>query len=78
MKNPCPRLWLADIQEQTKHLTSLTNNLITLSRMEEERTRLQMIDFPTSVFSSYEKRSGECAVLKTGLCLHESYSIRSK
>lgn len=46
MKNPCPGLWLADIQEQTKHLTSLTNNLITLSRMEEERTRLQMIDFP--------------------------------
>lgn len=40
--------WLADIQEQTKHLTSLTNNLITLSRMEEERTRLQMIDFPFS------------------------------
>lgn len=26
----------------------LTNNLITLSRMEEERTRLQMIDFPFS------------------------------
>ena len=40
--------WLTDIQEQTKHLTSLTNNLITLSRMEEERTRLQMIDFPFS------------------------------
>ncbi|MFR0789686.1 MAG: sensor histidine kinase [Lachnospiraceae bacterium] len=48
MKNPCPGLWLADIQEQTKHLTSLSNNLITLSRMEEERTRLQMIDFPFS------------------------------
>ena len=48
MKNPCPGLWLADIQEQTKHLTSLTNNLITLSRMEEELTRLQMIDFPFS------------------------------
>ena len=48
MKNPCPGLWLPDIQEQTKHLTSLTNNLITLSRMEEERTRLQMIDFPFS------------------------------
>ena len=48
MKNPCPGLWLADIQEQTKHLTSLTNNLITLSRLEEERTRLQMIDFPFS------------------------------
>lgn len=40
--------WLTDIQEQTRHLTSLTNNLITLSRMEEERTRLQMIDFPFS------------------------------
>lgn len=48
MKNPCPGLWLPDIQEQTKHLTFLTNNLITLSRMEEERTRLQMIDFPFS------------------------------
>lgn len=47
-ENPCPGLWLPDIQEQTKHLTFLTNNLITLSRMEEERTRLQMIDFPFS------------------------------
>ena len=33
---------------------------------------------PTSVFGSDEKRSGECTVLKTGLCLHESHSARSK
>lgn len=37
--------WISDIQNQTKRLTDLTNNLILLSRMEEEQTRLQIIEF---------------------------------
>ena len=40
--------WLSDIQNQTKRLTDLTNNLILLSRMEEEQPQSQMIEFPLS------------------------------
>lgn len=40
--------WIRDIQVQTKRLTDLTNDLIYLSRMEEEQHKLQMIDFPIS------------------------------
>lgn len=40
--------WVTDIQSQTKRLTELTNSLILLSRMEEQQTRSQMIEFPLS------------------------------
>lgn len=40
--------WLQDIQKQAKRLTSLTNDLIYLSRMEENQNQVQMIDFPFS------------------------------
>ena len=40
--------WLSDIQNQTKRLADLTNNLILLARMEEEQPRLQVIEFPLS------------------------------
>ena len=40
--------WLADIKGQVTRLTGLTNDLIYLSRMDEERPRLQCIGFPLS------------------------------
>jgi two-component system sensor histidine kinase CiaH len=40
--------WLTDIRRQTQRLTGLTNDLIYLSRMEEERPQLQWIEFPIS------------------------------
>lgn len=40
--------WLSDIQQQTKRLADLTNNLILLARMEEEQPRIQAIEFPLS------------------------------
>ncbi|WP_432628416.1 sensor histidine kinase [Brotaphodocola sp.] len=40
--------WLQDIRQQTKRLTSLTNDLIYLSRMEEAQNQIQMIEFPFS------------------------------
>ncbi len=40
--------FLEDIQLQTKRLTSLTNNLVLLARMEEAGNSMQMIDFPVS------------------------------
>lgn len=40
--------WLADIRRQAQRLTGLTNDLIYLSRMEEEHPKLQPIEFPIS------------------------------
>lgn len=40
--------WLTDIRHQTERLTDLTNDLIYLSRMEEEQPPLQVIEFPIS------------------------------
>lgn len=39
---------LSDIQQQTKRLTTLTNDLVYLSRMEETRETMNMIEFPVS------------------------------
>lgn len=41
------REWLTDVRRQTRRLADLTNELISLSRM-EEGARLSMIDFPIS------------------------------
>ena len=40
--------WIDDIRRQTQRLSSLTNDLIFLSRMEESDVGLAMIDFPFS------------------------------
>lgn len=40
--------WISDIRRQAQRLTGLTNDLIYLSRMEEEQPELQFIDFPLS------------------------------
>lgn len=40
--------WLEDIQKQTQRLTSLTNDLVMLSKMEESESSMQMMDFPFS------------------------------
>ncbi len=40
--------WIDDIRLQTKRLTSLTNDLIFLSRMDEENMQVQRLDFPVS------------------------------
>lgn len=40
--------WLKDIRKQTVKLKELTNNLIYLSRMEENQENIVMIDFPIS------------------------------
>ncbi len=40
--------WLDDIQKQIKRLSGLTNDLVYLSRMEEEEKEIQMLEFPFS------------------------------
>lgn len=40
--------WLLDIRKQTKRLSELIQELVFLSRMEEQENHFQMIDFPIS------------------------------
>ena len=40
--------WLSDINIQTKRLADLTNDLIYLSKMEEENKKMETIEFPFS------------------------------
>lgn len=40
--------WLKDIHTQVERLTGLTNDLITLSRMDEEQPCVQSVEFPVS------------------------------
>ena len=40
--------WLADIKKQVRRMTTLTNDLICLTRMEEEDNTAAMIEFPLS------------------------------
>lgn len=40
--------WLSDIQSQSRRLADLTNDLIILSRMEENRREITAVDFPFS------------------------------
>lgn len=40
--------WLRDICKQTKRMAALTNDLLTLSRMDENRQQFTMLDFPIS------------------------------
>lgn len=40
--------WITDIHKQTERLAELTNELITLAKMEESDKQLQMVDFPFS------------------------------
>lgn len=40
--------WINDIQEQSRRLAALTNDLILLSRLEEDNTQMQLLDFPIS------------------------------
>lgn len=40
--------WLADISRQTRRMAALTNDLLTLSRMDENRQQFTRIDFPVS------------------------------
>lgn len=40
--------WLTDIKKQVRRMTSLTNDLICLARMEESGNQAEMIEFPLS------------------------------
>ena len=64
--------WLIDIRRQTQRLTSLTADLIYLSRMEEEQPRLSPIEFPLS--DAVEEIAQSFAALATSQ--GKAFSIR--
>lgn len=49
--------WITDIKSQTRRLTALTNDLILLSRMEEEKTPVCAVEFPISDLAEETARS---------------------
>ncbi len=61
--------WLEDIRQQTERLTSLTNDLILLSRMEEKDNRLQMIELPLSELVEEVLHSFQALALTQGKTL---------
>ncbi len=61
--------WLEDIRQQTERLTSLTNDLILLSRMEEKDNRLQMIELPLSELVEEGLHSFQALALTQGKTL---------
>lgn len=49
--------WIDDVRAQTKRLAKLTNDLVYLSKMDEENRRLSRIDFPLSDIVTEEAQS---------------------
>ena len=64
--------WLQDIRSQVTRLASLTNDLIYLSRMEEQQHQLQTIDLPFSELVEETARSFQTLAKTQG----KEYSIR--
>lgn len=58
--------WLADIRRQTRRLSDLTEDLIYLSRMEEERPPIQPIEFPLSDVAEEMAQSFQAASRQQG------------
>lgn len=62
--------WLTDIRRQARRLTGLTQDLIYLSRMEEEQPKLQRIAFPLSDVVEEMALSFQAPAKSQGKALH--------
>ena len=67
--------WLQDIQAQTARLAALTNNLISLSKMEEEDNRAPMIEFPLSDAIRETAESFQALAKARGIAVNASASV---
>lgn len=63
--------WLRDIQLQIKRLTALTNDLIYLSKMEEDQGHLQMTDFSLSDLTDELVQSFQALAKARGQSVHQ-------
>lgn len=62
--------WLQDIRRQTKRMAVLTNDMLTLSRMDENRTPLLMIEFPISDIVEETVSSFQAPAWNRGKTIH--------
>lgn len=58
--------WLQDIQQQTKRLSALTNDLVYLSRMEEDPDRLPFLPLPFSDLVGETAQSFQAMAMRQG------------
>ena len=66
--------WLADIKKQAENLTTMTNNLVTLARMDERNGNIPRIDFPVSELAEEVVHSYNALAIDFGK--HFSYDIK--
>ena len=66
--------WLADIKKQAENLTTMTNNLVTLARMDERNGNIPRIDFPVSELAGEVVHSYNALAMDFGK--HFSYDIK--
>ena len=66
--------WLADIKKQAENLTTMTNNLVTLARMDERNGNIPRIDFPVSELAEEVVHSYNALAMDFGK--HFSYDIK--
>lgn len=65
--------WLADIRKQAENLTSMTNSLVSLARMDERNGHIKRVAFPVSDLAQEAVRSYNALALDSGK--HFTYDI---
>lgn len=72
MDNP-DNEWIEDIKKQAENLTSMTNSLVSLARMDERNGHIKRIDFPVSDLAEEAVHSYNALALDSGK--HFTYDI---
>lgn len=65
--------WLADIKQQTENLTSMTNSLVSLARIDERNGHIKRVNFPISDLAEEIVHSYKALALDSGK--HFTYNI---
>ncbi len=66
--------WLADIKKQAENLTTMTNNLVALARMDERNGNITRVDFPVSDLAGEVVHSYKALAIDSGK--HFTYDIK--
>lgn len=72
MDNP-DNEWIEDIKKQAENLTSMTNSLVSLARMDERNGHIKRVDFPVSDLAEEVAHSYNALALDSGK--HFTYDI---
>lgn len=71
-----PSEWLSDIRDETAMLTALVDRLVTLTRMDEEQTKLDMQPFDLSEAAAETVAAFSSAAARAGKSLHSEITPR--